>query len=120
MIIIIDTSVIINKVNKYIDSNRPWSLAKDPAAREDLETILAAACEAIHRIALLVYPFIPSTAERIGNQLGLTVPIGNSSYADWVAFPTFPAGESIGDLEPLFPRIDDKTKVEERPKKAAE
>lgn len=57
---------VIRMVNKYINDTRPWE-AKGAA----LGKILYNALEAIRIIAILIQPFMPSTSERIFEQLGV-------------------------------------------------
>ena len=59
----------LDKVNQYIDSQKPWELAKrEPAA---VARVLGHACEALRLVGLYLYPFIPTTAEKIWTQLGI-------------------------------------------------
>ena len=57
-------------LNKYIDTKAPWALAKDPARKTELESVLYNVAEGIRLSALYLWPFIPSTAEEILRRLG--------------------------------------------------
>ncbi|MFY9557696.1 MAG: methionine--tRNA ligase, partial [Blastocatellia bacterium] len=61
----------IARVDKFITDSQPWKLAKDSAAREQLEAVLATAYEALRHIVLLVAPALPATSREIWNQMGL-------------------------------------------------
>ena len=102
----------LSRANKYIDETTPWSLAKDPAQRERLGTVLYNLLESIRWGAIMLTPFIPSTAEEILNELGTTLrtfdTIGTSE-----SFCGMKAGESVGDSKVLFARVDEEKKLAE-------
>jgi methionyl-tRNA synthetase len=60
---------VIGKANKYIDTTKPWELAKSD--RERLGTVLHTITEAIKIVSVLLWPFMPHTSEKIQHQLGL-------------------------------------------------
>ena len=59
---------VIARANKYIDENAPWTLAKDPANRARLATVMYNLLETIRICAVLLTPFIPDSAEKIFDQ----------------------------------------------------
>ena len=56
---------------KYIDETEPWNLNKDESKRERLSTVLFNLLEAINVGANLLAPFMPETANKIFNELGV-------------------------------------------------
>lgn len=58
----------INAVNKYINDEKPWELAK--TNKRHLYAVLYNCAESLRLISALIYPFIPSTAEEIARQTG--------------------------------------------------
>ena len=60
----------IQRANKYIDENAPWTLAKDPANRARLATVMYNLLETVRICAVLLTPFIPDSAEKIFDQIG--------------------------------------------------
>lgn len=56
----------IGKCNKYVNNREPWK-QNDP---ERLATILYTLVENLRIISILVWPFIPSSAEKIAEQIG--------------------------------------------------
>ncbi|MBW1775259.1 MAG: hypothetical protein JRJ82_20590, partial [Deltaproteobacteria bacterium] len=60
---------VIGRLNKYIDSMAPWVLAKSDRPR--LETVLFHLTESIKIVSVLVWPFMPQSAENIQHALGL-------------------------------------------------
>ncbi len=63
---------LVGAANKYIDDTAPWALAKDPAQREHLGTVMYNLLEAVRLIALLVAPFLPETAGKMLATVGAT------------------------------------------------
>ncbi|MGA9772695.1 MAG: methionine--tRNA ligase [Blastocatellia bacterium] len=61
----------IASIDKFITDNTPWKLAKDPNARERLESVIAVAYEGLRHLVLLVAPAMPESAQDIWRQMGL-------------------------------------------------
>lgn len=95
---------LIGRANKYIDETAPWILAKDPAQAERLQAVMYNLAEALRIIAILIAPFVPVTAPKIYEQLGLGKPESFfMAYAVWGKLAT---GTKVQKGEPLFPRIE--------------
>lgn len=60
---------LIGRANKYIDTMKPWEMAKQ--RRERLGTVLNNIAEIVKIVSVLLWPFMPQTAEKIQHQLGL-------------------------------------------------
>jgi len=93
---------VFKRLNKYIDETEPWALAKDPAKAERLSTVLYNLSEGIIIGASLLAPFLPTTAEKIATQLGI-------SLRDFDQLGSFGlnAGSKVTDApEILFARLD--------------
>lgn len=93
---------LAKRSNKYIDETMPWALAKDEAKRERLGTVLYNLLEAIRYIAVLLSPFMPSTSEKIFEQMNCDI----KDYASLDAFGQLQDGVQVGKAEALFQRID--------------
>ncbi len=91
---------MFRRANKYIDETTPWSLAKDEANKERLGTVLYNLLETIRIGAVLLKPFIPTTAEKILAELG--------TDCESTDFGGLTAGSETGEPEVLFARIDEK------------
>ncbi len=61
---------LFKRCNKYIDETMPWVLAKDEAKKDRLETVLWNLIQGISAGAALLESFMPSTSEKILEQLG--------------------------------------------------
>lgn len=100
-----DTWAFIGRTNKYIDETMPWVLAKDPAKKGRLETVLYNLVEALRIITYLVSPVIPTSAENMWGQLGLT-DFKSALLADAQVWGKYPAGNKVAKGDALFPRYD--------------
>lgn len=92
---------LVNRANQYVDQTAPFKLAKDPAQAARLDAVLYNLTEVCRVLGVLLAPYLPATATRIHQQLGLgdTVPL--LAAAGWGGLP---AGHVIGEPQPLFPR----------------
>ena len=82
----------------------PWTLAKE-GRREELDRFLYGLSELLKAIALLLWPFMPTTAQSIWRQLGFDSDLGGQKLALALEEP-MPVGQSIRKGKPLFPRIE--------------
>jgi methionyl-tRNA synthetase len=102
---------VISDVNKYIDQTAPWVLAKSKPER--LKTVIRHIFETLRIVAGLVWPFIPSSAEKIQAQLGLTNRGDKCRLAELKAWGSETPAHAIEKAPGLFPRIDLKKKKKE-------
>ncbi len=98
---------MLSRVNKYIDETTPWTLAKDETKRERLGTVLYTLLEAIRWGAVLLYPFIPATAEEILSELN-TQAKGYASIGASSKFGALVPMNCVCDSKVLFARIDEE------------
>ena len=95
---------LIGRANKYIDETAPWILAKEPAQAERLQAVMYNLAEALRIIAILIAPFVPVTAPKIYEQLGLGKP--ESFFMADAVWGKLATGTKVQKGEPLFPRIE--------------
>jgi methionyl-tRNA synthetase len=96
----------VRAVNRYVDEQAPWALARDPAQHRRLHTVLYHQAEALRIIALLIFPYMPHSGASIWRQLGLQTEIARQRYAAALAWGGLPAGTRVQPGEQLFPRIE--------------
>jgi len=96
---------LIDAINKYIDQQAPWALAK-AGEMNALGGVLYGVLEALRVVAILVSPFIPHLASRIWEQLGVALPLDAQRWADltWGGLKT---GTQTHPGGPIYPRIED-------------
>ncbi len=93
----------LDAANRYIDGQKPWELAKRD--RQALSRVLGHTCEALRLIGLYLFPFMPSTAQKIWGRLGVAEPLSEARFGQagsWGAIPLTVAQPG----EALFPRVD--------------
>ena len=94
----------IQRANKYIDEHDPWTLAKDPANRARLATVMYNLLETIRICAVLLTPFIPDSAEKIFDQIGACPCCRTWEKAN--VWGSLRPDVTVRKGEALFPRID--------------
>lgn len=103
---------VISKANKYIDDTAPWVLAKDPAQKNRLGTVLYNLAEMLRITAVLLKPFMPNTPAKMFEQLG----VSEENLQTWDSVQKFgglQAGTHVKKGDAIFPRIDVKKELEE-------
>ena len=99
------------RVDKFISDAKPWDLAKDPAKRAGLELVLHTAAESLRFFAALLAPVLPNATQAIWQQLG------ESGEVNRIIPASLKWGDGkqnqIGDIQPIFPRLDKKKIMEE-------
>ncbi|GFE58156.1 methionine--tRNA ligase [Geobacter sp. AOG1] len=95
---------VISAGNKYIDATAPWTLAKDPAQKERLATVMYCLLESQRIVHTLLTAFMPRTAAKALAYLnGEQKP--TEADLQWGGLK---AGTVITKAEALFPRIEEK------------
>ena len=94
----------IQRANKYIDENAPWTLAKDPANQARLAAVMYNLLETIRICAVLLTPFIPDSAEKIFGQIGACPCCRTWEKAN--VWGSLRPDVTVHKGEALFPRID--------------
>jgi methionyl-tRNA synthetase len=99
----------INDANKFIEDEAPWNLWKTNNIHK-LSKVLYPLAEALRIIAVYLFPFMPSTAEKMWKQLNLTHDISTASLETETRWGGLRPGTKICKGPALFPRIEtDKT-----------
>lgn len=98
---------LYRRCNKFIDETLPWSLAKEEAQKDRLETVLFNLLEAIRVASILLSSFLPETASRIFKQLQTEA----IQYED-CKFGVHNHFEVTSQPEILFARMDEKEMME--------
>ena len=103
---------LISAVDKYIVQKAPWKLARqvDQVSQTDLSATLYTAAESLRIATALLSPVLPQSAPKIWAQLGMFESIDAVRFEtlEWGALQP---GQRIGEIAPVFPRIDLKEAV---------
>ncbi len=97
----------VRRINRYIQQTEVWTL-NTPEKRPRMGTILYNGLEALRIISVLIAPFMPDTADKIRQQLNL--PVGANGFDTIATWGGLPKNLAIARGEPIFPRIDKKTR----------
>jgi len=103
----------VRRLNRYVEESRPWDLAKeetaDPGepgrprtrsgAGDRLDVVLYSLVEGLRVLTLILYAYIPETADRMLTALG-------EDRRALAAFGSRGGGQPTEKLPPLFPRIE--------------
>jgi methionyl-tRNA synthetase len=91
---------VADLINQYVDREKPWELAKDPAQRERLHEICSDLIDCFRSLTIYLAPILPDTAKRVADMLGLESPL---RWKD-LGIPL----HHIAPYEHLMKRIDPK------------
>ena len=94
----------LRRANKYIDETTPWVLAKNEEDKPRLATVIYNLLETVRIAAVVLTPYLPSTAEKIFGQLGTE----EKDYSTVSAFGALKSGAALGEAFTLFARVDEK------------
>jgi methionyl-tRNA synthetase len=75
----------VRRLNRYVEEQAPWVLARDPDAAGQLDRTLATLVEGLRTLNTALEPYIPATSVKLRKALGAP-------------------GGKVGALEPLFPK----------------
>ena len=93
-------------LNQYFQKKEPWKNPKQSSSS------LFVSINAVRSLSILLEPFIPFSAEKIWQQISLE---GNVHEQKWNAIGaiTLKAGHILGNIQPLFKKIDE-VKIKEQ------
>lgn len=103
---------LLSAADKFIVEQAPWKLAKaGEASRQQLDDALYASAELLRIAVALLYPILPDSTTQIWAQLGMTEPLEKLAITK-LAWGQLAAGQKIGIIAPVFPRIEAKSAIE--------
>jgi methionyl-tRNA synthetase len=99
---------VIGLLNRYIVTNAPWELAKHTRQADRLRTVLYFLTEALWKIAVVLGPIMPATAEKMAAALGMSEQYVGAVIDDALNWGEIPVGTVIDKGAQLFPRLEKK------------
>ena len=96
---------LVSSLNQAIVQTEPWSLAKDPARKGELDAFLYRLLEGVRVAATLASPVIPRAAARIFSMLGLGEREPGRAGGPRLG-PARARGAARRRSQPLFPRVE--------------
>ena len=105
----------VSQIDKFIVDRAPWKLVKaratDSEAEGKLSETLYTAAESLRLICGWLYPVMPTSMVKIWTQLGMDTAL-DSLLVDALVWGKLPAGQAIGKIQAVFPRIDAKPAIQ--------
>ncbi len=88
----------VRRLNRYVEEQAPWQLAKDEAQAGQLDLVLRTLAEGLRTVTVLLYPYLPASTERLLAALGAPeLSLEGASYGSGSI-------ARVGAIEPLFPK----------------
>ena len=97
---------VVVRANRYMVERSPWTLAKDPARRDELGSILYASVETLRALTILFSCVMPEAASRLWERLGIAETLEEQRLAHAGAWGRIPAGTRTSKGDALFPRVE--------------
>jgi methionyl-tRNA synthetase len=89
----------VRRLNRYVEEQAPWRLARDAEAADKLDQVLASLEEGLRAVSVLLWPYMPATVEKLLLALGAPeITFDRALYAERGS------GLPVQALEPLFPK----------------
>ena len=60
----------VRRLNRYVEEQAPWALAKDEARAGELDTVLASLAEGLRVLTVLLHPWLPEATATLLGALG--------------------------------------------------
>ncbi len=88
----------VRRLNRYVEEQAPWRLAKDEERAQELDRVLGTLVEGLRVLAVLLHPYLPASTTTLLQALG----------APEVSFAGAQLGTGavgrVAQIEPLFPK----------------
>jgi len=88
----------VRRLNRYVEEQAPWRLAKEESRANELDCVLRTLAEGLRTLAVLLWPYLPASAEQLLAALG--APDLSLAGAELGAGRI----ERVSPIEPLFPK----------------
>ena len=97
-----DAMKLLRDVDLFINQTEPFKLAKDPAQRERVASILAQCLESVRIALLLLEPFLPQKMSEFSAQLGMAADAPWNIRSQWGQLQPGAAVNKVA----LYPRVE--------------
>jgi methionyl-tRNA synthetase len=90
----------VRRLNRYVEEQAPWKLAKDDAQQDRLDIVLRSLAEGLRVVTVLLHPYMPETTQRLMGALGQ-----DELRIEAARFGAGAEGATVTTLDPpLFPK----------------
>ena len=95
---------LVRSANRFVEEQQPWVLARseDPEQVRALDNALYTLADTVRALGVMLYAYIPTSAEKI------LAAVGDPGGIEWerAALGMLVAGSEVHQPEPLFPRVE--------------
>jgi methionyl-tRNA synthetase len=99
---------IADKANQYIDAQKPWELAKDPAKQQELQEVCTVGLAAFRHLSVLLKPAMPEAVQRAEQFLNCPdLQWKDAQIRDGAAYKPL-LGHRINEYRHLMSRVEEK------------
>ena len=92
---------LVRALNRYVQEQAPWQMAKDPAEGARLDAVLYGLAEGLRVVSVLLHAFLPESTAKLLAALGR-----DEVSLEAARLGAVGGGAQVGELAPLFPRIE--------------
>jgi methionyl-tRNA synthetase len=89
----------VRRLNRYVEEQAPWKLAKDPERAPDLDRTLASLAEGLRVLAVLLHAYLPESTATLLDALGAP-----DTSLDAALFGHCGGSGETRTIDPLFPK----------------
>jgi methionyl-tRNA synthetase len=91
----------VRRLNRYVEEQAPWKLAREEGRGGDLARVLASLAEGLRVVTVLLVPYLPDATGKLLDALGAADrTLGGAAYGAAGAL----GGATVSSLPPLFPK----------------
>jgi methionyl-tRNA synthetase len=98
-----DIWLLVRRLNRFVEEQAPWKLAKDDSAAAELDKTLYGLIEGLRVVSILLNPYIPKSTAKLAVALGCEDELSDFSRA---IFGLGEGGDTVGELPQLFPKLE--------------
>jgi methionyl-tRNA synthetase len=88
----------VRRLNRYVEEQAPWQLAKDDARAADLDRVLVSLAEGLRVMAVVLHPWLPESTEKLLDALGAPALALEGARMEGGRLG------AVAKIEPLFPK----------------
>jgi methionyl-tRNA synthetase len=92
----------VRRLNRYVEEQAPWVLAKDESRARELDSVLASLIEGLRVVTLLLVPYLPVSTAKLLDALDVQDRALTAAHWGTVAG----GARRLSTLDPLFPKLE--------------
>lgn len=92
--------------NVYFDAKKPWVTNRSAVTHQEMANTIACCIECLKVLALISFPIIPDSAEKLWKMLGFKTPLAKAKWND-VVISAVESGQELPEPQILFTKIED-------------